>query len=142
MTCTLHSRHEARPLNTSYLLIAEDDADLRNLLSLAFERAGYKVHQCANGVELVQRLQTLIEGKEDTKILGLVTDIRMPGITGLSILEGLHDLGVALPVFVITAFGSQEVHAQAARMGAAGCFDKPFDIESLVGAVVRAVGIH
>ncbi len=129
-------------MKSPYLLIAEDDADLRALLSIAFERAGYRVAQCSNGIELVQRLQSVIEGKEDAKILALVTDIRMPGVTGLSILEGLNDLGVPLPVFLMTAFGSQEVHAEAARLGANRCFDKPFDIEALVGAVVRTVGIH
>tara|TARA_R110002096_G_scaffold436100_1_gene667719 strand:- start:89738 stop:90175 length:438 start_codon:yes stop_codon:yes gene_type:complete len=132
----------AEPLRRPYLLVAEDDADLRSLLAGAFERVGYTVVECANGAELVEHLQPAIDGAIETDILAVVTDVRMPGVTGISILEGLHQLGVKIPTFMITAFGSPTLHRRAAQLGIVSSFDKPLDIEKLVGAVVDTVGIH
>ena len=65
----------------------------------------------------------------------IISDIRMPGITGIEVLEGLHAHENCPPMILITAFGDKETHAQAHRLGAAAIFDKPFDIEDLLANV-------
>jgi response regulator RpfG family c-di-GMP phosphodiesterase len=62
----------------------------------------------------------------------IVSDIRMPGVTGLEVLEGIHEAEWFVPMILITAFGNEEVHRQAEELGAAGMFDKPFDINDLI----------
>ncbi len=124
---------------TPYLLLAEDDRDLRLLLAASLRQAGHRVVECAHGVELVEYLDRVLDGDTDTGLCAVVTDVRMPGITGMSVLEGLHDLGAQVPVFLITAFGSDDLHERAAQFGAVRTFDKPFDIEDLVSEVARVV---
>ena len=75
-----------------------------------------------------------LEGKEASIDL-VVTDIRMPGLTGLEVLESLFDRHGHPPVICMTAFGDPETHALAGRLGAAAVFDKPFDIDILVDRV-------
>lgn len=123
-----------------HLLVAEDDADLRHLIANALRNAGYTVIECVHGMDLVQRLEGVLKSGLSSGVLGVITDIRMPGVTGLSILEGLHGLHAGIPVFVITAFGSAKTHARARELGAVRTFDKPFDIVTLVDEVVRVVG--
>jgi DNA-binding NtrC family response regulator len=116
------------------VLLAEDDTDLRALLAAELRRGGLDVVECANGLELVEMLDRG-EGDFDA----LVTDIRMPGVTGMEVLEGLNVFGKRCPVVLITAFGDEETHARAKRMGAALVLDKPFDARKLLGEVVRLI---
>ena len=67
----------------------------------------------------------------------VISDIRMPGVSGLSIVKGLRDCEGFPPVILITAFGSEETHAAAREMGVAAMFDKPFDLEDLLTVVRR-----
>jgi DNA-binding response OmpR family regulator len=65
----------------------------------------------------------------------------MPGVTGLEVLEGTREYKEFPPMILITAFGDEETHDQARRLGAAAIFDKPFDIDELL-AKVREILPH
>jgi DNA-binding response OmpR family regulator len=58
----------------------------------------------------------------------------MPGVSGLSVLAGLHELQNAPPIILITAFGDPATHAEAKRLGAGAMIDKPFEIAELISA--------
>lgn len=121
------------------VLLAEDDADLRAALTAELERGGLEVVACRHGMELVAQLDKSIgpAGSKDYDVL--VADIRMPGVTGLEVLEGLNALGRPWPVILITAFGDQATHTAARRMGAAVVLDKPFKAGRLLQEVQRAI---
>ena len=135
-----------RPKNGSatlfspHVLLAEDDKEMRSLLAVALRRAGYGVTECSNGIELLEHLGSFILPDEDYEVIDLViSDIRMPGVTGLEILEGLSRHGSFPPFILITAFGDVETHARAKYWGALATFDKPFDVDDLVAKVRKAV---
>jgi DNA-binding NtrC family response regulator len=65
----------------------------------------------------------------------VISDIRMPGLSGLEILEGLSKREDFPPFVLITAFGDAATHAAAEQNGALALFDKPFDIDDLVEKV-------
>ncbi|MCU0620491.1 MAG: response regulator [Gemmatimonadales bacterium] len=67
----------------------------------------------------------------------VVSDIRMPGKTGLELLAGLRRADWATPVILITGFGDRHTLAEAQRLGAAAVFDKPFDVDDLRTAVLN-----
>ncbi|HKI51825.1 MAG TPA: response regulator [Geothermobacteraceae bacterium] len=113
------------------VLLAEDNDELRELLAFCFYQAGYNVTSCNNGISLLERLQAGIEG-DSTPIELVVTDIRMPGLTGLEVLESYFDQPELPPIICITAFGDRQTHEQALRLRAKAVFDKPFDIDLLV----------
>ena len=114
------------------VLVAEDDPEMRRLLVWNLRKVGFDTVECSDGWELLDHLgRPVLTGEPDDFDL-IVSDIRMPGVTGLEILEGIHETEWFVPMILITAFGSEEVHKQAERLGAAGMFDKPFDIDNLI----------
>jgi CheY-like chemotaxis protein len=121
------------------LLIAEDDDEIRWCLVDLFAQRGFELHAVPNGVELLDYLASSIlldRSKPAPDVI--ISDIRMPGMNGLGILEGLRGAGWMTPVILVTAFGDGETRSRAMRIGATGFFDKPLDLPELREAVVRA----
>lgn len=125
-----HQRH-------ARVLLAEDDFEMRRLLSLTLTRAGFELVHAASGDEALDHIaDQLIEEAEEFDVV--VADVRMPGCTGLDLLACLRHFDWHTPVILITAFGNAETHAEATRLGAFAIFDKPFDLEDLENAVLSA----
>lgn len=126
-------RRCGRPL----VLVAEDDDDMRRLLVRALRNEGFRVRGVRNGVELLNRIGALmLEGRLEAEVDLIVSDVRMPGITGIKVLAGLRRAGARVPLILITAFGDERLHAEARSLGAP-VLDKPFDLDELV-ALARA----
>jgi CheY-like chemotaxis protein len=122
------------------ILLAEDHDDLRALLADALRAEGFGVIECPNGLELVERLVAGLESGAPGFDL-VVSDVRMPGVTGLSVLEGLSDWDEIrdLPMVLITAFGDARLHALARHFGAVSLLEKPFEMAALIHVVRRAI---
>lgn len=113
----------ARP-SRPRVVVAEDDAELRRFIGTALRRDGYDVFEVKHGIDLIELLATEILYPETRPVFDLViSDVRMPGVTGLEILKGLRTSESCTPFIVMTAFGSPELHAQALALGAA-CAEK------------------
>jgi CheY-like chemotaxis protein len=139
---TANSPRTVRPR----VLLGEDDAEMRSVLAEALQQKGYQVVECADGLTVLNKLSSLLTSVEvtakDVEPFDLIiSDIRMPGITGLTILDGVQLFDGFPPMILITAFGDAEVHAEAKRKGVAAMFDKPFDIDELMRKVVELVPI-
>ena len=121
------------------ILVAEDQAEMRVLLRRALIRRGYEVVDAPDGPHLVQ---AIVDGllAPQTQVPDLiVTDVRMPGYSGLEVLARLRREGWTTPVILITAFGDAQLHAEAKQLGAACVLNKPFAMEDLVAAVEALV---
>jgi CheY-like chemotaxis protein len=131
-----HGRHARR----TRVLIAEDDWAMRELLLWAFDADGYEVHSVASGPALLETLASSLLSDMGVEPFDLVvSDIRMPGWSGLPALEELCRSPVMPPVVVITAFGSEEAHEHAKRAGAVAVLDKPLDIADLTALGDRLI---
>jgi CheY-like chemotaxis protein len=113
------------------ILIAEDDPEMRTMLACTFKEAGYDVIEAENGVQVLDYLGSSRLHGHLVKIDLLITDVRMPGVDGLHILGDLRSYDRQIPVVLITAFGSPELHSEANRLGATAVLDKPFDFTHL-----------
>ncbi len=114
------------------VLIAEDDWAFRELLLWAFEADGYEVVGVSSGAELLDLLAASLLAHSGVSPFDLVvSDIRMPGWSGLLALEELSRSRTMPPIIAMTAFGNEEVHERATRAGAVAVVDKPFDIADL-----------
>ncbi len=120
-----------------HILLAEDDMEMRALLALSLRKAGYKVTECSDGMGLLTHLGAfLLPDESEPKDVDLIiSDIRMPGFTGMELLEGMPQNKGFPPIILITAFGDEETHAQAKKFGVAAMFDKPFDMDDLLAKV-------
>jgi CheY-like chemotaxis protein len=130
----------ARPAR---ILLAEDDREMRRLLSSTLWNDGYHVVEAETGVELLDYLNPYIpNARVHGRLLafdGIISDVRMPGLTGLEVLSLLRRYDPSTPVILITAFGDEETHAEAHRLGAVAVLDKPFDMEVLRARLWNAV---
>jgi len=118
------------------IVLAEDDENMRELLALALRIDGHEVHPAANGWELIEQLERLEEEGIDADLV--ITDVRMPGVTGLDAIAALDGPRWSVPFVIMSAFGGHDVHERAFRLGAAAFLDKPFKLEALRD-VVRSI---
>lgn len=113
------------------ILLAEDDTELRELLALVLEHAGYQVVQCANGMQLLKQL----EKPESFSVV--ISDLRMPRLSGLDVLDRLRSRSQRPPFICMTAFGDEQTHLRASHLGAVATIDKPFDLDEMIALVER-----
>lgn len=113
-----------------FVVVAEDDDDMRHLVTESLRTDGNIVRSVASGRELLAVLSGSARGRSAVPSL-VVTDLRMPQGSGMDVLNALRLAGWKVPVVVMTGFGDAEVHAQAKRLGAVMVLDKPFDLDAL-----------
>ena len=131
-----------QPKDGPCVLVAEDDDEMRKLLARVLYADGYDTVECCDGVDLFAHLEPFIIHSKALDFKAIVADIRMPGLTGLEILEDLHDYKGFPPMILITAFGDVGIHARAKLAGAAAILDKPFGIEKLLAKLHEIVPVH
>jgi len=110
--------------NKKRILVVEDDAEMRSLLKDFFTEEGFETDSVSNGSEAFRKLV-----REPFDLV--ITDIRMPGLTGLDILPGIKKLQPNVPIIVITAFGSEEIRLRAMARGATSYLEKPIHFHNL-----------
>lgn len=122
------------PPAAARVLVAEDDPDMRRIVSGALRKQGYDVHEVATGEELLHRLRN--EQLPDL----VVTDLRMPGMDGLEAFEAATGSRQWVPTVLITAFPGPEVEQRAGRAGVE-IVAKPFEVGALMIAAKRALDV-
>ncbi len=113
------------------LLLVEDKNELRAMLRKALERAGYNVEDVADGSTAVARIKA-------RRYLMVLTDLKLPGKSGIEILRESKQADPTVPVILITAFGSIEEAVTAMKEGAFDFIQKPVDLDHLKLLVGRA----
>jgi DNA-binding NtrC family response regulator len=113
------------------LLLVEDKAELRAMLRKALERAGYKVDEAPDGTSAVNKIR-------ERRYLLVLTDLKLPGCSGLDVLRESKQADATVPVILITAYGSIEEAVSAMKDGAFDFIQKPVDLEHLKLLVERA----
>ncbi|MBI5508888.1 MAG: sigma-54-dependent Fis family transcriptional regulator [Deltaproteobacteria bacterium] len=117
------------------VLIADDEANLRKVLCTLLEREGHETVAVEDGEAALAAI-----GKGDVDIL--ITDLRMPGMSGLDLLRAALKIDANLPVIVITAHGSVDTAVSALKDGAFDYITKPFDKDELRIAVRKAISVR
>jgi DNA-binding NtrC family response regulator len=102
------------------LLIAEDEDRMRRLLGMLLSNSGHELELAADGQQAWEKFQ-------QTPPDLLITDLRMPNMGGMELIERVRELDPDVPIIVITAFGSIESAVEAMRAGATDYITKPFE---------------
>ncbi len=120
-----------------HLLIVDDDPRIRGLLTESLSALGYTTSQASNGREA---LELVFNHEYDC----VITDIRMPEVDGLTLLQSLKSQKPELPVIMITAFAIPQHKAEAVDAGADGFIMKPFRLSKIEDALTRVLseGLH
>src|SRR6266436_7009539 len=113
------------------LLLVEDKPELRAMLRKALERAGYTVDEAADGSAAVSKIRS-------RRYLLVLSDLKLPGCSGLEVLHESKQADPTIPVILITAYGSIEEAVAAMKDGAFDFIQKPVDLDHLNLLVARA----
>jgi DNA-binding NtrC family response regulator len=113
------------------LLLVEDKPELRAMLRKALEREGYDVDEAADGSAAVNKIRS-------RRYLVVLSDLKLPGCSGLEVLRESKQADSTIPVILITAYGSIEEAVAAMKDGAFDFIQKPVDLDHLNLLVARA----
>jgi two-component system response regulator FixJ len=116
----------------SIVHVIDDDASMRK--SLAFLLKSAKIT-----AEVYDRAEMFLERLPELQGGCIVTDVRMPGMSGIDLLRRLQDMKVTMPVIVITGHGDIPLAVEAMKYGASDFLEKPFDDDVLLAAVKNAL---
>jgi two-component system response regulator FixJ len=112
--------------------VVDDDDAMRDSLSFLLETAGVSVRTYESPVPFLAALPV-------ERPACLITDVRMPEMSGTDLLRRLEEIGEKLPVIVITGHGDVSLAVEAMKLGAADFIEKPFDDDILLAAVRSAL---
>jgi two-component system, NtrC family, response regulator AtoC len=113
------------------ILVADDEPNLRRVLTALLRREGHEVVQAANGLEAIERI---------AGVDVVITDLRMPGADGMEVLRTASAKYPHVPVIMITAYGSVGQAVEAIKAGAFDYIEKPFEQDAIRVVLEKAVG--
>jgi FixJ family two-component response regulator len=108
--------------------IVDDDESVRQALKSLIDSVGFRAEVFCSGEEF---LKSAYVSQTDC----LITDVRMPGMSGLELQERLNAVGAAIPIVFISAHDDREARTRGLRAGAIDFLQKPFSEDSLLGAI-------
>lgn len=114
------------------ILIVDDEPSMRMALSESLESCGYEICTSGDGVDALKKFH-------DDRFKVVITDMRMPKMSGMEVLRGIKKISPSTPVIVITAYGTVNTAIEAMKEGASDFIMKPFSLEHLESVVKSVV---
>ena len=115
------------------ILVVDDEATIRDLLSKTLALAEYDVDVAPDGRTALERLRIIPYDL-------LITDLKMPGVDGLTVIREARRLKADLPVIIITGFSNEASAIEAVNLGVSGYLTKPFRVPRVLAAAAKALG--
>jgi two-component system response regulator FixJ len=115
--------------------VIDDDEAVRKSLAFLLQTAGLEARTYESAEAFLAMRPQVTSGC-------VITDVSMPGISGVDLLRRLRDLKIAMPVIVITGHGDVPLAVEAMKIGAVDFFEKPFDDDALLAAVRVALDLQ
>lgn len=115
------------------VLVVDDEASIRDLLSKTLALAEYDVDTAADGTAALERMRGQMYDL-------LIADLKMPGMDGLTLIKQVKRLRPDLPIIIITGFSTESSAIEAVNLGVAGYLTKPFRVPQVLAAAAKALG--
>ena len=119
-------------MNQQHVLVVDDEANMRRVLEIMLHKMGHATRSASNGREALELVKT--------EYFDLVlTDLRMPEMDGVALLDAIQAQDVEMPVILLTAYGTVESAVEAMKKGAYDYILRPFDVEAVERIITRAL---
>jgi CheY-like chemotaxis protein len=118
-------------------LIVDDDQAILNAMDASLTRFGYHVVTAKNGFEALKILKS--SGSENESVRFLVTDLKMPGMSGIELIRLSRELIPGLKTILITAYGENNLRKDIKELEGCGYLDKPFEPEKLYKLIMELI---
>jgi DNA-binding response OmpR family regulator len=115
------------------VLVADDEAGIRDLLAKTLALAEYDVDLVPDGRAAIERLRIMPYDL-------LITDLKMPGVDGLAVIREARRLRSDIPVIIITGFSTEASAIEAVNLGVSGYLTKPFRVPRVLSTAAKALG--
>ena len=115
------------------VLVVDDEASIRDLLAKTLALAEYDIDMAADGRAALERLRIIPYDL-------LITDLKMPGVDGLTVIKEARRLKADIPVIIITGFSTEASAIEAVNLGVSGYLTKPFRVPRVLAAAAKALG--
>ncbi len=115
------------------ILVVDDEAAIRDLLSKTLALADYDVDLAPDGRTALERLRIIPYDL-------LITDLKMPGVDGLTVVREARRLKADIPVIIITGFSTEASAIDAVNLGVSGYLTKPFRVPRVLAVAAKALG--
>lgn len=122
-------------MHKNHVLVVDDEQNMLLTMQFILEVAGYKITTAEDGQEALERILKARSNGNPVELL--ITDIQMPRLTGMELIDELNRLEIGIPVLVITGYGDEQMITELSRKGCDEYLDKPFDDERLVERVAN-----
>ncbi len=125
---------------SALILVVDDEPDVADLFRQQFRK---ELRASRFTIEFVQSAPEALErvrAAENAKLILILSDVNMPGMSGLELLPRARQLRPDVPVIMITAYGDAETRRKAIEAGAEALFTKPIDFPQLRGEIGRLLG--
>ena len=113
------------------ILIVDDSKTIRQQLSITLNKGGYAVIEAEDGIDGLKKFD------ENSDIAMVISDVNMPNMGGMDMVEAMQKKGVSVPIVMLTTEGSADLIARAKAAGVKGWLVKPFQPEQLISAVTK-----
>ena len=123
----------ASGLERPRVLVVDDEEPVRDLISKTLTMADYEVNTAADG-------QSALEAIKGTDYDLLITDLRMPGMDGLTVIRQARRMSPSLPIVIITGYSTEASAIEAINLGVSGYLTKPFRLPRILSVAARALG--
>jgi two-component system response regulator AtoC len=117
------------------ILLVDDEPKMRDVLAVALTDLGYRVLQAASGREALD-----IVNRDEVDLV--LTDLRMPGLTGRELLQEIKRARPTLPVILMTAYSTVKDAVQVIKEGAFDYVAKPFEMDELTATIENALRLY
>ncbi len=121
------------------ILVVDDEVKMLRVLELQLETAGFQVTKAETAEAGLKLLES---ANGDDGFVLAITDLRLPGMDGLELLREIRARDGALPVIVMTAFGTVETAVEAMKSGASDYLLKPFSLEDMMITIEKVLELH
>ena len=116
-----------------HILVADDEQNTLMAMQFILEVADYRVTTAMDGQEALDKVLKAREDGDPVDLL--ITDVQMPGLTGLELMDELNRMETGIPVLAVTGYGTSDLVAKLMDRGCDRFLDKPIDDEELVECV-------
>ncbi len=117
------------------ILVVDDEQSMTEFLSILLSKEGYRVLAANSGPEALQKIKEI-------RVDAVITDIKMPGIDGIEVLEGIKKIDQSIPVIIMTAFASRQSAINAVNKGAFSYLEKNANNDEIRACVRNALEIR
>jgi len=121
--------------NKKRILIADDEAALLRTMTFILKRKGYETVAVDNGRSAYNKILETYKNKNPFDLV--ITDIQMPGLSGIELTKKLSEDGITVPILAITGYGNMAMVVKLMRAGCKDYLDKPFSMQELMGRITE-----